>query len=271
MDKANGLFVCPKCGEPLTLIEKSYKCRNGHCYDVSRSTHVNLLPVNSKNSNCPGDNEEMIKARVIVMDKGYYGNLANYIAHKIKDLSPEVILDAGCGEGYVTGALKEFFPNATVIGTDISKSAIITASKKRKSVQYAVASSMRLPIKEASVDVLLCAFAPVFSEEFARVLRNKGLFIRVTPDVNHLFNLKSVLYEVPRVNELDPIEIDGFDLISEETVTKSLDFMSEEISALIKMTPYFYHTPKDRIESVSNISSLNINTEFNVRIYQKKD
>ena len=271
MDKANGLFVCPKCGEPLTLIEKSYKCLNGHCYDVSHSTHVNLLPVNSKNSNCPGDNEEMIKARVIVMDKGYYGNLANYIAHKIKDLSPEVILDAGCGEGYVTGALKEFFPSSTIIGTDISKSAIITASKKRKNVQYAVASSMRLPIKEGSVDVLLCAFAPVFSEEFSRVLRSKGLFIRVTPDVNHLFNLKSALYEVPRVNELDPIEIDGFNLISEETVTKSLDFMSEEISALIKMTPYFYHTPKDRIESMANISSLNINTEFNVRIYQKKD
>ncbi len=271
MDKANGLFVCPKCGESLTLIEKSYKCPNGHCYDVSRSTHVNLLPVNVKNSNCPGDNEEMVKARVVVMDKGYYGNLANYIADKIKDVNPQVILDAGCGEGYVSGELKKFYPEATVIGTDISKSAVITASKKRKAVQYAVASSMRLPIKGNSVDVLICAFAPVFSEEFSRVLRNKGLFIRVTPDVKHLFNLKSVLYETPRVNELDPIEIEGFELISEETVTKSLDFVNEEIYALIKMTPYFYHTPKDRIELVSNINSLNINTEFNVRIYQKKD
>lgn len=261
-------FICPYCGKELLLADnKSYVCENKHCIDISKSGHVNLLPVNQKNSIDPGDNKEMITARIKVMDKGYYKSLADNIIELLRPYSPESIIDAGCGIGYVPYRLKEAFPTALVLGTDISKYAIISASKHYKNIPFAVASSNNIPIASNSVDTLICAFAPVFSTEFLRVLTNNGVFVRVIPDEKHLFNLKQKLYETPTLNELDPELIEGFTLQQKVKVRDIFTAEKEEILSLVQMTPYFYHTKKSVLDTLIDMPSLIINQEFEVRIY----
>ena len=262
-------FICPKCSSPLALKGKSYVCENGHCYDLAKSGYVNLVLANQKNSAEAGDNKEMIEARKIVMEGNYYQKLADDIINYLSNNKINSILDAGCGIGYIPYRLSIAFPKATILGADISKEAILSASKKYKDIPFAVASSIRLPIKSSSVDALICAFAPVFSQEFCRVLGENGLFLRVIPDKKHLLSLKELLYETPYENELDPLEISGFEYIDTISSKKEIVASGKYLHSIIKMTPYYYHTRKSDIESLLSLGETAINLEFAIRIYKK--
>ena len=261
-------FLCPKCGKPLVLSGKSYFCAERHCYDLAKSGYVNLVLVGSKHSADPGDNKEMIAARVRVMDDGYYDSLSACVVDVLKGFPHESVLDCGCGVGSITSKIKEAFPDSLVLGSDVSKNAADAAAKKHKDVPFCVASSNRLPVADQSQDALVCAFAPVFSEEFKRVLRPKGIFIRVVPDINHLYGLKSALYSSPRLNEKDGDEPEGFTKLATLQVADDFTAKGETVAALIKMTPYYYHTKKEDLERVFALPELTTNREFEVRVYQ---
>lgn len=262
-------FICPFCGKALTLFEKSYVCENKHLIDVSKNGYVNLLPVNQKNSVDPGDNKEMILARVKIMDKGYYKALADCIIELLRPYSPQNIVDAGCGVGYIPYRVKEAMPSSLVLGTDISKYAILSASKHYKNIPFAVASSNNLPVASHSVDAVICAFAPVFNLEFARILSEKGIFIRVIPDEKHLYALKSKLYDNPTLNQLDPLEIEGFTLLKVEKVRDTFTAYKDEILSLVQMTPYYYHTKQSALDELAIVPILTTGQEFEVRLYIK--
>lgn len=262
-------YICPKCTKPLTKIGNSYVCEDNHSYDIAKSGYVNLVLANQKNSADAGDNKEMIAARLSVMDSGYYKKLADDLIDIIKDNKNNFIADAGCGVGYLPYRLANYFSGSNIVGLDISKNAILAASKKYKNISFAVASSVRLPLPSDSVDTLICAFAPVFPIEFARVLNKEGLFLRVVPSKKHLFALKELLYQTPYENELDPLEIEGF--CYEKTVESKSTISAEGklLHSIVKMTPYYYHSNKSDIESLLNINSATVNLEFDIRIYRK--
>ncbi len=262
-------YVCSKCRAKMVKKEKSYFCPNGHCYDVAKSGYVNLILVNNKHSADPGDNKEMILARVCVMNAGYYDSLADCICSVIENYPHKAVLDTGCGVGSIIGRVHERFPDSVVVGSDISKNAADQAAKKYKDISFCVASSNDLPFEDESFDVLICAFAPVFDREFSRVLKKGGLFIRVVPDVMHLYKLKEQLYDTPRPNEPDCDEPTGF--VKKETRKVADDFTAkgEAVSSLVKMTPYYYHTKKEDLERLFAKESLTTNRAFEVRVYQK--
>lgn len=266
----DGLFLCPHCGHKLLKKEKSLICENGHCFDVAKSGYVNLLPANKKNSVNPGDNKDMIKARVRVMDKGYYSPLADRIIDVLKERGKGFILDAGCGTGYITHRLKAAFEDSEIAGTDISKFAIEQASKLYKEVNYAVCSSIRLPFEDGEADAVICAFAPVYASEFARVSKENGLLLRVTPARGHLYGLKEFLYEEARYNEEDDSAFDGYEEIGREIVGGRIECDGEDVRALVKMTPYYYHTPKERLEKLYEVDKMTVETEFELGVFKKK-
>ena len=53
-------LACPKCHEPLILDGKSYRCQNGHCYDIAKQKYINLLLNPDTATNNPGDNKESL-------------------------------------------------------------------------------------------------------------------------------------------------------------------------------------------------------------------
>ena len=265
----SGVFICPVCGRPLEASDKTLSCENKHAYDVARTGYVYLLKPNEKNSVDPGDNKEMIAARVRVMGKGYYAALAQAAAEEIAPEDPSLILDAGCGTGYTISELKKAFKDTECVGTDISKYAIDKAAKLYKDVDFAVASSKRLPLADESVDALFCAFAPVYEAEFLRVLKKSGLFLRVVPAENHLYKLKEFLYDTPRKNEEDERVFEAFALVKTRFVEGEFTGDKEDVKALVKMTPYYYHTSEEILKKLESVEKLTVNTSFEMRVYIK--
>ena len=53
------------------------------------------------------------------------------------------------------------------------------------------------------------------------------------------------------------------------TITDEFTGDAETVTDVIKMTPYYYHTPKEKLEKLSEIDEFAFHTEFDVLIYKK--
>lgn len=270
------LFRCPLCQAPLEREEGSYRCRAGHSFDIAREGYVHLLPPNQKHSALPGDDREMVLARRDFLSKGYYTPLLNTICSRILALSGElpVILDAGCGEGWYTAgvfaALRDAGKRPRIAGTDISKFALRTAGRRRREIEFAVASSYRLPLADGCADVLLNCFSPLALEEFRRVLRPGGLFLYVVPGPRHLWEMKEILYEHPYPNEERETPYEGFAYREIVPVDETIFLEGrEDIQNLFRMTPYFWKTPKEGSERLAALERLEVRISFRVHIFEK--
>lgn len=259
-------IICPKCSQSMHFDGKSLRCENGHCYDVSSKGYVNLLPPH-KQGTVPGDNKEMVRARRAFLDKGYYKPLSDKLCEIIKRLAPELVADIGCGEGYYTGKISQALCCKTV-GFDVSKYALSYAAAAYGDIDFCVANLHNIPLKNESCSAVLCCFCAYDEAEFARILKNGGKFILVTPGKRHLFGLKSVLYEKPYENSTE-LEFDKFKLAETHKITYDICVEHSDIWNLFSMTPYYWKTSKEAAERLKNIEKLHTEADFLIRVYQK--
>src|SRR5258706_14564057 len=91
--------------EPLTRIEQRVICPRGHSFDVARSGYINLLQPQDRRSKQPGDAAEAVAARRGLHDRGVTAPLLDAIADMAKVSSDDVVLDAGCGDGFHLGSI----------------------------------------------------------------------------------------------------------------------------------------------------------------------
>ena len=271
------LFRCPVCGGPLEREERAYRCEKGHSYDIAREGYTYLLPPNQKHSAAPGDDKGMAAARREFLSKGYYKPLLDTLCREILARAGDApaILDTGCGEGYYTAgvyrALLQAGKSPRMAGIDISKFILRYAARREKGVEFAVASSYRLPVADSSVDVLLNCFSPLALEEFRRVLRPGGTFLYVVPAADHLWELKEVLYERPYPNEEKETPYEGFSYEAIVPVDGRISLESQaDIHALFQMTPYYWKTPKEGAERLAALDTLDCRIAFRVHIFRKK-
>lgn len=265
-DKFSGI-ICPKCSKKLHTESNCLKCDSGHTYDISSCGYVNLLPPH-KQGTVPGDNKEMVQARRAFLNNGYYKPLANKLSEVIKLISPKIIADIGCGEGYYTSKVTDF-SDCKIIGFDISKFALAYAAKAYKNVSFCVANLHNLPLEDAFCDAILCCFCAYDEIEFARILRNNGKFVLVTPGKRHLFGLKSVLYEEPYENDVET-EFENFELCDTYEVSYEISVPHEDIWNLFSMTPYYWKTSKEDAEKLKNIDTLYTEADFIIRVFRKR-
>lgn len=90
--------------------------------------------------------------------------------------------------------------------------------------EFAVASSFQLPFIDKFADLIVCTFAPVSNDEYARVLKDGGKLVVVSPSPRHLFELKEVLYEKPYENKPNVYGLNKFDE-SEEMILNTLWYL----------------------------------------------
>ena len=271
------LFRCPVCGEPLLREDRAYRCEQGHSYDISREGYTYLLPPNQKHSAAPGDDKGMAAARREFLSKGYYQPLLDTLCREILARSGDApaILDTGCGEGYYTAGVYRALLDAgkapRMAGTDISKFILRYAARREKGVEFAVASSYRLPVADGSVNILLNCFSPLALEEFRRVLRPGGTFLYVVPAADHLWELKEVLYERPYPNEEKETPYEDFTYEAIVPVDGRIRLENQaDIHALFQMTPYYWKTPKEGTERLASLDTLDCRIAFRVHIFRKK-
>lgn len=271
------LFRCPVCGGPLVREERVYRCERGHSFDIAKEGYTYLLPPNQKHSSAPGDDKGMAAARREFLSKDYYKPLLDTLCREILARAGDspALLDTGCGEGYYTAgvyrALLEAGKSPRMAGIDISKFILRYAAKREKDVEFAVASSYRLPVADGSVDILLNCFSPLALEEFRRVLRPGGTFLYVVPAADHLWELKKVLYERPYPNEEKETPYEGFDYEAIVPVDGHISLENQaDIHALFQMTPYYRKTPKEGAERLAALDTLDCRIAFRVHIFRKK-
>ena len=269
------MFICPNCGGSFSIDGHTYRCENGHCFDIASEGYVNLLCANAKNSKDPGDDKAMANARFSFLSRGYYEPLREELcalAVRMTGNSP-VFLDAGCGEGYYTDGIKNALTAAgktpSVFGIDISKH-ILKKAAKRGGGEYAVASVYHMPVKDSSVDMILNCFSPLAISEFHRVLKKDSIFMYVVPGEKHLWEMKQVLYENPYLNEEKLTPYEGFEYITVSRVEYTADIASpEDIRALFGMTPYFWKTPKEGCDRLYSLQELSTTISFNIHVFKK--
>ncbi len=267
-------FICPNCGGKLNIQEKTALCERGHSFDRARGGYYNLLL--SSVGGVHGDNKEMVLARRAFLNGGYYEPLARWIGAIVHEEAPVggAILDAGAGEGYYTDFIERtLFERdgiSDVSAFDISKDAVREIHKKNPRISLAVAGSYHMPIADGEFDVVINTFSPLALEETRRVLKQGGHFIMAIPGEMHLFDLKSVIYDTPYKNEVADTSLEGFELISDDSLTYKFNLTSSEaIANLFMMTPYAYRTrPSDR-DRVLALKTLECTADFRIFLYKK--
>lgn len=262
-------YRCPICHEELAPVAKSLQCKKGHCFDFAKSGYINLL-TGKNSSKIHGDNQIMVKARTGFLEQDYYYPLVKALVNILRKKAPKVLVDCGCGEGYYTRQIKEALPGTEVFGFDLSKDAILYASKKDKASHYAISSIFDLPLNNHCTDAIISLFAPVPLDEFDRILTSDGIAIVVTPEKNHLYGLKKQLYDEVYLNQVDFIDDPRFKTLDTLQVIETITLQSQQdIQNLFMMTPYYYKTSIEDKKKLESLTTLETEIAFSLQIIQK--
>jgi len=141
---------------------------------------------------------------------------------EIMNISPKMILDAGCGTGYCSRILNKRFSKAKTIGVDLAPGMIEQAKKENSffnKVDYQIADVEQLPFASNSFDLVfsnltvqwLIGSKDVF-KELNRVLKPGGLLIFSTLGPDTLIELKDSWQQVDKdvhVNQFVDMHIVG--------------------------------------------------------------
>ena len=272
------MWNCPSCHQPLTLTENTWQCDNGHSYDRAKEGYVNLLLAQHKRSKEPGDNKQMINARRLFLEKGFYDPLADELAKQVSLHSKRnelTVFDAGCGEGYYLQHVRDMLIAKQITvrssGCDISKVAVQKAAKKYKSSDFCVASTYNLPLAEGSQSVVIQVFAPSSEREVHRVLKTGGLWLQADPGHEHLHQLKSTVYQTGHKHQDKVNDIPGFDYLG--TTEVSFDISLENIQDrqnLLLMTPFYWSTSEAaKLQLEQELEE--VSCHFQLRLFRKHE
>ncbi|MBR2295835.1 MAG: methyltransferase domain-containing protein [Clostridia bacterium] len=271
---ATNLLICPICRLSLFQLDKALKCERGHSYDFAKSGYINLLSPGKMNNAKAGDSKEMIRARSDFFSCGAYGKINDKICDLVCEFEPQVVIDAGSGEGYYTNAVARRASGATVIGFDMSKHGCESASKASRRLGldslFCVGNIFELPLHNECADMVINMFAPTAHEEFHRVLKADGHLIVVSAGEHHLEGLKRVLYDEVYLNEADTPSYEGFELVGKENLSYKATIDGQEaIWALFQMTPYYHRTSLADKAKLEVLDTLTTTVEVDFLIYKK--
>ena len=274
-------LACPI--DKLELIKKEgcYRCANGHCYDIAKQGYVNLLPVQHKKSKDPGDSKAMVLARSRFLDADFYQPIAdalsNIILKNLNDSPSPCILDAGCGEGYyldrIINHIKTLASDKQIsfLGMDISKPAILAASKRNKLASWVVGSNSQPPFLGQSIELIFSVFGFHSFNGFKHVLKPGGKVILVVPGEQHLQELRAIIYAEP-ASEKSRVETkhdSDYQLLETQTLKFEINLnTNEQILDLLGMTPHLFRANSEGKTNIETMDSLTLTTDIIFSTFQ---
>jgi len=186
------MLLCPVRGCHLALVreERRLLCPRKHSFDVARSGYINLLQPQQRRSKQPGDTAAAVAARRRLHDRGVTQPLLDAIAEIVAASPRDIVLDAGCGDGFYLGSLARH-TGFDAHGVDISISAVDAAARRFPGCQWIVANADRfLPYADRSFSMVLSITARMSAGEFRRVLRDDGRLLVALPAPDDLIELR---------------------------------------------------------------------------------
>lgn len=259
-------FACPICQENLTLVETSLKCNNRHSFDLAKFGYVNLAPQIKQSANYDKEN---FQNRQQILEAGFYQAILDAVSDLLANSETSTtVLDIGCGEGFYSRKLQESHSEKTFYAFDISKDSVQIAAKSEPNwaVNWFVGDLARLPIKDASMDILLDIFSPANYGEFRRVLSKDGILIKVIPTKNHLKEIRQKVQDQLTNKDYSNQDIknhfqNNFTILSSQTASLTKTITAEQLQALLSMTPLLFHIDQSKIDW-SQLTEITIEAEI---------
>lgn len=238
------LLRCPVCHGELRVEARSLVCDARHTFDVARHGHVTL----ARGTLATGDDAAMVAARVAVFDAGHYAPLTRALARgrTAGDAAPArgiVVLDLGAGTGHhLAGVLPA---DGLGLALDTSRPALRHAARAHPGIAAIVADVWQdLPLRDASVDLVLDVFSPRNGAEIARVLKPGGTALVAIPTPEHLgelAELHGVKVDPDKVERLERTVGAQLALQSRETVRWTMDLDAAAVEHVLRMSPAGAH------------------------------
>lgn len=259
-------FACPICQENLTLVESSLKCNNRHSFDLAKFGYINLAPQIKQSANYDKEN---FQNRQQILEAGFYQAILDAVSDLLANSETSTtVLDIGCGEGFYSRKLQESHPDKTFYAFDISKDSVQIAAKSEPNwaVNWFVGDLARLPIKDASMDILLDIFSPANYGEFRRVLSKDGILIKVIPTENHLKEIRQKVQDQLTNKDYSNQDIKEhfqghFTILSNQTTSLTKTITADQLQALLSMTPLLFHIDQSKIDW-SDLTEITIEAEI---------
>ena len=251
------MLICPvrNCGrllleDAVVRDAKRLVCSQGHSFDVARAGYINLLQPQERRSKHPGDTPAAVEARHRLHDRGVTAPLLEAVAQELAASSEDVVLDAGCGDGFYLGTLANRI-GFEAHGIDISIPAIRAAARRfppredhpaapsrgstsgKVRFEWIVANADRLvPYSDASFSCVLSITGRMNAPEFRRVLRDDGRLLVAIPSPCVLMELRGGT-EIDQGRDRVPRTIEtfarDFKLIDQRQVTTTADLDADSV------------------------------------------
>ena len=191
--RLSGVLRCPRCHGAFRAEGGSLVCENKHCYDAAKGGYVNL----AGSRTAPGYDKALFEARRAVFAAGYYEPILLAVEELLLAHAPNAkyVLDAGCGEGYYTNALKTrgALSGAEYFAADLCREAVRMGASADDGIGYLVADLADLPFRDASLDAILDILSPANYGEFARTLTKDGIIVKAVPGADYLKEIRTAL------------------------------------------------------------------------------
>lgn len=261
------IFLCPICDQPLDEGPRSFVCPHGHAFDRARSGYVNLHP-----SARLGDTREMLQARRAFLERGFFQPIAVAVNDQVVEhlhalrtanqlRGDEVIVDAGCGEGYylerLAGRPRETgtFAHVRLVGIDASKDGVrMTASRLRGQPCAVMDIAHGLHLRRGSAAVLLNVFAPRNPGAFAETLMPGGLCLVVIPRAEHMQELRALLplLEIPATKHAGLVQqfAPHLTLVRSQDLDGVVELDAEAVREWVRMGPNAWHLTPEQVSAV---------------------
>ena len=169
----------------------------------------------------PGDTADAVAARRRLHDRGVTAPLLQGISSILGPNAGDVVLDAGCGDGFYLGSLAEQF-GFDAHGVDISIPAIDAAARRFPKCEWIVANADRqIPYADQSFTIIMSITARMNTEEFQRVLRKDGRLLVAIPAPEDLIELRGVGRD--RAARTIETFASGFSLVEQSRVTTTAE------------------------------------------------
>ncbi len=195
----------------------AWRCEAGHTFDIARRGYVNLLQPTDRKSLDAGDTRAAVEARAHLVAAGVGGALLERFIGQAEsavrataalagrespaDMTAPVVVDLGSGSGETLAALARRRP-IVGIGIDLSTAAAEHAARHARTlvteaappITWVVANAdRRLPLLDASVDLVLSQQGRRNPVECARVLKPGGHLLVSVPAVDDLVELREAV------------------------------------------------------------------------------
>jgi 23S rRNA (guanine745-N1)-methyltransferase len=251
--RAVAVLACPVCAGQLSAEATGLHCVTGHRFDRARQGHVTLLPPGHRPPS--GDSAEMVADRVAFLDAGHYAGVTGALAAAVgRGPGVEALLDLGGGTGHHLAGVLAGLPDAVGVVLDSSPYAARRAARAHPRAVAVVADTWaRLPVADGAVDRVLVVFAPRNGPEIARVLREDGRLVVVTPAADHLGELveplgllrvdpdKAARLAATLEPHLEPVET--------AVHREQLRLDRAAVATLVGMGPHARHLARDDVRS----------------------